>query len=154
MLIFSYMPTFLKRPAPTLNGAMVRYLPLLAVTLEGPGGSWPIDSRVDSGSDDTIFHVGVASKIGLDLSGAPVSECQAVGGAIIPIHCARVGLRISDGKETCVWQAMVGFIHPPRRHGLLGLSGFLDYFESRLLGNAREIHLLPNSSFPGQHIIH
>jgi hypothetical protein len=150
MLRFAYTPVRLKRPAHTLGGAMMRHLPVI---VEGPKGSWQIDCRVDSGSDDTIFPTYVAARVGLDLTGAPVSDCQAVGGAVIPYQCGRVGLRISDGKEYCIWQATVGFL-PSLRRGLIGLAGFLEQFETRLVSDLRETHLIPNGAFPGQHLVH
>jgi hypothetical protein len=154
MLRFPYLPVKLRRPAPTLPGATQRHLPIFSVTLEGPIGSFRIDSRLDSGSDDTVFPLSLAQHLGLDLTGAPLSQSQGVGGTPLSYRCAQVTLRISDGKETCVWQAEVGFVDLPRRLGLLGLTGFLEYFDCQLLGEQRALLLSPNGTFLGQHIVH
>ncbi len=132
----------LRRPHP-------RHLPILSVGVEGPRGSYVVPSRLDSGSDDTIFPLWLASRIGIDLSGATMAESQGVGGATLSYWCAPVILRISDGKESCIWRAIVGFIDIRRRTGLLGLAGFLDYFDTSLMGAAREVQLSPNGAFPG-----
>ena len=154
MMRFAYRPLSLIRPAPTLGGRLTRYLPVITVGIEGPQNTFPIPCRLDSGSDDTIVPVAVAHQTGIDLSGAPEGESQGVGGNPIRYPCALVTLRISDGVESCSWQAMVGFINVPRRFGLLGLAGFLDYFDTRLLGQLREVQLEPNGLFPGRHIVH
>jgi hypothetical protein len=124
------------------------------VGVQGPSGIRVVPSRLDCGSDDTIFPLWLAARIGLDLTGTPLGESQGVGGTVLTYPCALVTLRISDGKESCVWQATVGFIDSTRRNGLLGLAGFLDFFDANMLGAAFELHLTPNGSFPGQHIIH
>ncbi len=154
MLRFPYLPVRLRRPSATLRGASVRHLPIFSVGVVGPNGLDPIDSRLDSGSDDTIFPLRVAHQIGLDLTGAPVGEAQGVGGTVLGYRCVQVTLRVSDGKETCIWQAVVGFIDAPRRFGLLGVAGFLEYFDSQLLGERQEVLLSPNGTFPGQHTVH
>lgn len=154
MLRFAWSPFPLRRPAATLRGAMVRQLPIISTGVEGPLGSFPIDARFDPGSDDTIFPISVAAQAGIDLTGAVLGESAGVGGVRFSYRCAAVTLRISDGKESCIWQAVVGFIDLPRRFGLLGVAGFIEYFDSTLLGAQAEILLSPTTSYPGQHIIH
>lgn len=63
-------------------------------------------------------------------------------------------LRISDNKEWCEWEAVIGFANLPRQTGLAGLAGFLNYFDANLFGNAHEFTLEPNAAFPGQHGTH
>jgi hypothetical protein len=68
------------------------------------------------------------------LTGAPQGEAHPVGGAIVPYRYAAVTLRVSDGVETCAWQAIVGFVDLPLRWALLGHAGFLDNFDTDLRG--------------------
>ncbi len=154
MLRFPYTRVNLRRPAPSLSGAVIRYLPFLEVGVEGPSGTIVRRMRLDSGADDTILPVLVASQLGIDLNGAPLGQAEAAGGAIITYPCARVTLRISDGVESCVWDATVGFLSVSRQTGLAGLAGFLDFFDATLHGQGREFTLQPNASFSGQHAAH
>src|SRR5437016_14333686 len=124
MLRFPYLPVNLRRPASTLRGGTVRHLPIFSVGVMGPLGLRPIDSRLDSGSDDTVFPLRVARRVGLDLTGSPLAESQSAGGTILRYPCAQVTLRVSDGKETCTWETVVGFVDAPWRFALLGVAGF------------------------------
>jgi hypothetical protein len=150
-VIFAYLPLPTKGPVPSLGGAMLRYRPILPVGVFGPLGLRLLDGCVDCGSDDTIFPMSLARKLGLELTGAPQGESHPVGGAVVPYVYAAVTLGVSDGVETCEWQATVGFVDLPLRWGLLGHAGFLDFFDTDLRGARREAFITPNNTFPGTH---
>lgn len=152
-LKFPYLPLATRQPIPVLGGAQVRFRPILSVRLFGPSSSRLFDGCLDSASDDTIFPHALAHSLGIDLAGAPRGEARPVDGVAIPYLYARIRLRISDGWEQCEWEAMVGFATFQLRWALLGHSGFLDHFDTTLIGSRREAILTPNSSFPGQHLI-
>jgi hypothetical protein len=133
---------------------MVRHRPIVPLRLFGPLGSRLFDGCLDCASDDAIFPRFLARKLGVDLSGAPQGEAQPVGGMIVPYSYAAVTLRLSDGVETCEWQAIVGFVDLPLRWALLGHAGFLDYFDADLRGARREASPVPNSRFPGLRTFH
>ena len=151
-MIFAYMPLPTKGPVPSLGGTMMRYRPIVPVGVLGPLGVRLVDACVDCGSDDTIFPMSLARKLGLDLTGAPQGQSHPVGGAIVPYVYAAVSLRLSDGAETCEWQATVGFVDLPLRWALLGHAGFLDFFDTELRGARREVFITPNNAFPGTHL--
>ena len=150
-MIFTYMPLPTKRPIPSLGGAMLRYRPIIPVGVFGPLGLRVFDGCVDSGSDDTIFPLSLARKLGINLTGAPQGEAHPVGGTTVPYLYAAVTLRVSDGLETCEWQATVGFVDLPLRWALLGHAGFPDFFDADLRGARREVFFKPNSQFLGSH---
>jgi hypothetical protein len=152
-VIFPYLPLPTKGPVPSLGGATVRYRPIVPVRLFGPLGSRLFDGCLDSASDDTIFPRFLARGLGIDLSGAAQGEAHPVGGVTIPYSYAAVTLRLSDGLETCEWQATVGFVDLPLRWALLGHAGFLDFFATELRGGRREVSITPNSPFPGTHTL-
>lgn len=152
-LRFPYLPLATRQPIPVLGGAQVRYRPILSVRLFGPSGSRLFDGCLDCASDDTIFPQALARTLGIDLTGAPRGEARPVDGVAIPYHYARVRLRISDGREQCEWEAMVGFASLQLRWALLGHTSFLDYFDTTLFGSRREVILTPNSTFTGQHLV-
>jgi hypothetical protein len=76
-----------------------------------------------------------------------------VGGSIIQVSFAPVTLLLSDGYETCEWDAIVGFSASAMRWALLGHSGFLEFFDVQLLGARRETIIAPNTAFAGQHFV-
>jgi hypothetical protein len=74
-----------------------------------------------------------------------------VGGSVIQVSFAPVTLLLSDGYETCQWDAVVGFSATAMRWALLGHSGFLEFFDVQLLGARHEALIVPNTAFVGQH---
>lgn len=150
-MIFPYLALPTKGPVAPLGGAMVRHRPIIPVRLFGPLGSRLIDGCVDCGSDDTIFPMSLAGKLGIDLTGAPPGEACPVGGTVISYVYAPVILRVTDGVDACQWQTSVGFVDLPLRWALLGHAGFLDFFDTDLRGARREVFLAPNVLFSGTH---
>ncbi len=153
-MIFPYLPLPTKSPVPSLGGATVRSRPIVPIRVFGPLGSRLYDGCLDCASDDTIFPLSLARQLGIDLSGAPQGAAHPVGGMIIPYSYAGVALRLSDGSETCEWQALVGFVDLPLRWALLGHAGLLDFFDTDLRGARRDVVMIPNSLFPGTHTVH
>ena len=153
-MIFPYLPLPTKGPVPSLGGALARYRPIVPVRVFGLLGSRIYDGCLDCASDDTIFPLSLARKLGIDLTGAPQGAAHPVGGMIVPYSYAVVTLRLSDGIETYEWQATVGFVDLPLRWALLGHAGFLDFFDTELRGARREAIMSPNNLFPGAHAVH
>lgn len=153
-MIFPYLSLPTSRPIPSLGGARVRYRPILAVQLLAPLASRLFDGSVDCAADDTIFPRALARRLGIDLSQALPGEAQVVGGLSVPFVYCPVTLRVTDGLESCEWSATVGFADLPMLWALPGQAGFLEFFDAELRGARRELVLTPNTSFPGQHIVH
>jgi hypothetical protein len=151
---FPYLSLPTTRPVPSLSGARARYRPVFHVLLTGPLGSRLRDGCLDSASDDTIFPQFLARQVGIDLTAASQGDARLVAGVVVPYRYVAVTLRLTDGRETCEWQAIVGFADLPMRWALLGHAGFLQFFDVQLLGARREVLLTPNAAFPGQHTIH
>jgi hypothetical protein len=106
----------------------------------------------DTGSDDTIFPLALAQRLGIDLSNAPTGQALGIGGGTVTFHYAQVLLRLSDGVEHAEWSALVGFAPISMRRGLLGRTGFHQFFDVTYRGEAREVALLPNGSFAGAYL--
>lgn len=106
----------------------------------------------DIGSDDTVFPLDLAQLLGIDLSNAPTGQALGVSGGIITLHYAQVLLRLSDGTEHAEWSTLVGFVPIAMKYGLLGRTGFHQFFDVTYRGEAREVALLPNSSFAGAYL--
>ena len=144
---YKLLPT--KRPIVSLNGRMVRPRPLIAVTLIGPAGTTIEMAHVDPGSDDCVFPLSLAGKIGLDLTNAPVGEAASVGQEPVALRYAQVTLRLAGGTEWCEWQAWVAFTTAPLKRPLLGFAGFLQFFTATFYGDDEELVLAANGLYPG-----
>lgn len=153
-MIFPYAARPVSRPIPSLKGAKVRHLPIVAVGAIHAGVTYPIEGLVDSAASDVIFPLLVARRLGIDLTKAPVGESRQAGGVWLRYRYAPVQLHLSDGRETCQWGAVVGFLDVPTKHALLGQAGFLQFFDSFLYGARREVEILPNAAFAGTQTVH
>ncbi len=151
---FPYLPLPTRGPVYTLGGAHVRYRPIVPIHIIAPGSLPPLDACIDSASDDTVFPDSLAVRLGLDLTSAPQGEVRPAGHPALAVAYAQVTLLLSDGYETCEWDALVAFAPVTLRWALLGHAGFLQFFDVQLLGAARQVVLTPNATFPGQHTVH
>jgi len=146
-----YMIGVARRPQPALGGGLVRPRPMMPVQFTQSGGSVTRISVLDTGADDTVLPDWIAPAVGLDLTGAEERSIGLAGRTPLPCRYAPVEIQISDGvHETYRWTAVVGFVAAtalPRP--LLGLAGFLQYFDAEFRGFDLEVLLIPNRSFSG-----
>ena len=152
MLRFPYQDEPLTgRPPPSLPAsASVRWRPLVPVTIIGPTGKRRIFSRavVDPGADDTIFPLAVSSLTDVTLR-VDTGHSLRWRGQGFSLRFGDVELELTDGVETCRWPAVVGFSLAPLRYPILGLSGCLQFFDARFLGDSHFVELQTNASFAG-----
>ncbi len=153
-LRFPYLRRPSLRPVYPLGGILYRYFPIFAVVVSTPQASIVRDGLLDTGANDTVCPDFLAPLLGVDLTQAPEGSAYSAGGFVLPVRFATVHLRITDTKETCEWEAMVGFAPLKMNRVLLGQTAFLQYFDVSLVNPFREIILTPNTTFTGQHIIH
>jgi hypothetical protein len=151
---FAYLPLPTRRPVYALGGVRVRYRPIIPVQIILPQGLPAFDACIDCASDDSVFPMRLARRLGIDLTNAPEGQVQAVAQSALPVKYARVTLLLADGFESCQWHAIVAFADVPLRWALLGHAGFLQFFDVNLRGALREVVVVPNGSFSGQHVIH
>ncbi len=151
---FRYFAQQVHQPIYSLGGTSIRWQPLACTLVGLTRPQLALDCLADSAADDTILPLRIAHRLGLDLSTAPVGSARSVGGAVQTYRYAPVLLRLSDGVETCEWQAVVGFLDLPMRQGLLGQAGFFQFFDVTFFGAAREFTVFPNTNFSGayQHV--
>ncbi|HVS35187.1 MAG TPA: hypothetical protein VMS17_06360 [Gemmataceae bacterium] len=153
-MIFPYVVRPVTRPIPSMKGAKVRHLPIVSAGAIHAGVTYPIDGLVDSAASDVIFPLLAARRLGIDLTKAPVGESRQAGGVWLRYRYASVRMHLSNGRETCQWDAIVGFLDVPTKHALLGQAGFLQFFDAFLYGARREVEIIPNAAFAGAHTIH
>src|SRR5262245_23397314 len=142
-----------KLPVPSLGGQNVRYRPVIPVLLTGTATPQLRDGLLDTGSDDTVFSDALAKALGVDLSRAE-QRSVSLAGRPQPVPCryAPVELRITDGSESFVWQATIGFASARLHYALLGQAGFLQFFGADFDGENHTVTLIPKPCFPGRRI--
>jgi hypothetical protein len=137
-----------------MRGAKVRYRPIVPIHILAPRSLPPVDACIDCAADDTVFPLHLAKRLGLNPSAFQPGHARLVGGIVIKVNYGQVRLLLSDGYESCDWDAVVAFSTVPMRWALLGHAGFLEFFDVHLLGARREAVVVPNSDFQGQHTVH
>lgn len=146
---FPLRPYHFKSPIPSLSGTLIRYRPVIPITVSGPAATESSFVLVDSGSDDVVFPIATAHRIGIDLTHAPKRSSRGVGSSQgIGIMYADVMLLLSDSQETARWKATVGFTTAALRFPLFGIAGGLEFFRTTLDVSNREIELVMNASLP------
>jgi predicted aspartyl protease len=148
-LRYRYQPFHTQQPLWQLGGKSVRVRPILTVTVISPTGTGVTDGLLDTGADDTVFSVNLAAKLGIDLSTAPHGVASGVGLVAATVRFAEVKLRITDGREQREWTARVGFTTAPLKRPLLGIAGFLEFFNATFFGDREEVELTVNSLYRG-----
>lgn len=148
-MIFPFRPYNLKSPAPSLGGGMVRYKPVLTLTILGPSGRTTYPALLDSGSDDVVLPANVATRIGVNLSASLQGQAQGLGGSRpVNLLYAPVILFLTDGAQSCRWRAVTAFTQTTLRFAIFGIAGGLEHFRTIFDVVDREILLLPKSSLP------
>jgi hypothetical protein len=108
-LRFPYLTRPSHRPVVPLGGVLYRRYPIFPVNIIAPNATTVRDGLLDTGADDTIYPESIAQSLAIDLTGALEGEARGIGGPSLRIRFATVRLRITDFKETCEWDAIVGF---------------------------------------------
>lgn len=152
MLQFPYLPVPLVGPVPPSSsaGASCRFRPFVPITIRGPAGQSRYYRRalVDPGSDDTIFPLVIASRIGVKLRPDSGHRLRWTGQAY-PLRFGDVQLELSDGTTVWRWPAIVAFCDAPIPYRLLGYAGCLEFMDVLFRGGDRIVELNVNSLFPG-----
>jgi hypothetical protein len=148
-MLFRYFARPVPHPVPSLKGARIRHLPLVPIWLTYAGADIAFNGLVDSAASNVVIPLGVAHRLGIDLTHAPVGQSRQAGGAWLQYRYEPGQLRLSDGRETCLWHAVVGFLDAPMPWALLGQAGCLEYLDAFLYGARREVEITPNGAFAG-----
>ncbi len=152
ILRFPYLAETLHgAPPPSLpKTARVRWRPFLPITVHGPrGASFMITRAVlDSGADDTILPFDLAALLGVAfLPGA--RHGLTWRGQHYAMQFGEVQMELTDDAgATLRWPATVAFSRANLRYPLLGVCGFLEYFNVTFLGDDRALEITPNAAFP------
>jgi hypothetical protein len=150
MLRFPYQDEPLSGPAPpSLNAtATVRWRPLVPVSIIGPAGlMWDFGRAVvDSASDDTVFPLDTAQRIGAVLR-PDTGHRVRWRGQVHPLRFGDVELLLTDNLAVWRWPAVVGFSPAPLRYPILGQAACLQFIDARFLGADLVIELEANRTY-------
>jgi hypothetical protein len=152
MLRFPYLEEpILGSPPPSLPpSARERWRPLVPVTVHGPaGGSLGFGrALLDSGADDTLFPLDVATQLGVVLLPATGHAMRWRGQPHL-LRYGQVELELMDaGANSLRWPAIVAFTPVSVRYPLLGVAGCLEYLDAKFLGKDRMVELEANDLLP------
>lgn len=154
ILRLPYQPVPLdpRRPVPpTLPaGAKVRWRPLVRVRLLGPTGQyWDFDQAlVDSGADDTVFHLGWDKMLGIRLR-PDAGHGHRWRGKQYPLRYGDVELQLTDDVTVWRWPALVAFSPAPISYPLLGRCGCFEFLDVRFKDADRVVEFEDNRLYPG-----
>lgn len=151
-LRFPYLQEPLAGPPPPSMpaGTTLRWRPLVPVVLHSPLGPYFKFSRalVDSGADDTVFPLQMASQLGIPLL-VDSRHGFLWRGQVVASRYALVELELADTfGNTLRWPATVAFSPASMRYPLLGVNGCLEFLDAKFLGKNRVLELEPNAAFP------
>ena len=133
---------------PELVGVALRWRPLTRVEIIAPLGRRRYKALLDPGSDDTIFPLAIARRIGVTLR-PETGETLRWRGQRYPLRFGNVDLELTDNIAVLRWPAIVGFSAAPIPYVLLGTRGCLQFFDVTFRGDNRIVEIEPNRAYPG-----
>jgi hypothetical protein len=120
---------------------------VIPILLIGPTSYFISDILVDSGADDIVFPRRLATRLGIDLTGAPQVQLTGVGSTRPALgFFAPIILELRAAHETYRWRAVAAFTPTPLRIPLLGIACGLEHFRTQLDFESRELILEPKPS--------
>jgi len=103
---------------------------------------------MDSGADDTILPVDVATVFGIAMLPA-TGHGMRWRGQQFSLRYGRVELElVGDAGNSLRWPATVAFTAANVRYPLLGIAGCLEFLDARFLGKDQFLELEANLSLP------
>ncbi len=149
-LRFRYDLFRLGRMIHSLGGRTVRPRPVVEVTVISAGGTVVRKALLDTAADDTVFPEAWAIQLGIDLTTAPSGSATVATAGTVALRYADVTLRLTDGREWCEWQAIVGFTAAPLVYPMLGFAGCLQFFHAFFYGDIEEVELTASRLYRGR----
>jgi hypothetical protein len=103
---------------------------------------------LDTGSHDTLFPLDAAMLAGAALL-PRTPHIVRWRGLACPLRFGYANLQLEAAGSVLRWNTMVGFTSGMPHYPILGIVGFLEYFDALFHGADRIIELTPNNLFPG-----
>jgi hypothetical protein len=102
----------------------------------------------DPASDDTVFTLDTARRIGAQLR-PDTGHRIRWRGQLHPLRFGDVELVLHDGVSVWRWATVVGFSPAPLRYPILGNAGCLQYMDVLFRGADLAVELTTNRSYAG-----
>lgn len=102
-------------------------MPIMHVLLKNGKNAINLDCLVDSGAGECVFNVDIADALGLDLTGAPTKQYEAVGGTTLTAKIHPIKLQVVGFNDEWI-TIKAGFIADDEIP-LLGHAGFFEHYE-------------------------
>lgn len=138
-------------PSPDTGEEVVILRPEVPLRVHGPAGSAIYMALVDTGADNTILPLSIASELGIAVAPAIGPKATAFGGQSIELVFADVELELADEAESIRWFARIYFFGNAKLESetlVVGHQGFLDYFTATFDGEQAMLELRPNRDIP------
>ena len=147
-MIFPYQVVMAVSPVTGIPSELTR--PEVLVGIEGVELRLVI-GLLDSGADYSILPKVIAEAAGIELRPALGSALVGVSGNPLEATFGTVRFILEDDESTFEWSATALFHDVPSEDGgVLGRTGFLEYFTVTFDGENNLATLQPNSRFPGE----
>ena len=121
------------------------------MTVCGTAGKGTYSGLVDTGSDNTIFPMAVADRLGIATIVEEGPLAIVFGGHRVQLLIGSVTLELESGGEVIQWTTEVcyhDFANAEDETVILGHAGFLDYFTATFDGKQGTLTLVPNDDLP------
>ena len=125
--------------------------PEIPLRVCGPVGHVDVLALVDTGADNSIFPLSVATELGIEPTIGTGPGATAFGGQRIALSFADLVLELAQNGNVIRWRSRVYFADFPNdseKAVILGHEGFLDYFTATFIGEDCVLDLEPNASIP------
>ena len=141
-----------RTPPSLVDGSEELWRPEIPLHLIGKRSELFTYGLLDSGADGVLIGRNIADDIGITLDESRRWFVKGVSGESLGVILGHVEIEVMDHQESACWVMPVGVVafDDPANDDivLLGQTGFLQYFDTRLHGAKHLAELLPNDTFP------
>jgi hypothetical protein len=137
-------------PSIDTGDEIVLLRPEVPLRIYGPLGHVDVLALVDTGADNSILPLAIASDLAIKTMPGKGPGATAFGGQRIALSFAEVEIEPTEDGNAIRWRARLYFADfPDEKAVVLGHEGFLDYFTATFIGEDCVLNLEPNDNIPG-----
>jgi len=115
--------------------------PYIPIRLFYKQKSVSVFALVDSGADESVFHVSIGKLIGIDIPKGRKKRFFGISGAGIDGYVHRIRLQIVGAPASI--ELDVGFLDAPGVDAILGQVGFFDHYRIKFERDKEQIEIVP-----------
>lgn len=141
-----------RTPPSLVDGSEELWRPEIPLHLIGSNSELFTYGLLDSGADGVLVGRNIANDIGIAVDESRRWHVRGVSGESLDVVLGHVEIELMDLHESVCWMMPVGVVSfdDPANDDivLLGQTGFLQYFDTRLHGSKHLAELFPNDTLP------